>query len=136
MRSSNILYIDSCKTTIENAKTALLKVEVQSNLYFSESYPDAWQMLTGENTLTPAPKIVLIAINEIGSEGIELIKKIRKDPNLRSLLIFVITSVHDDKNKVAALDLNIAGYFDKPFENYKILEFYTIMNDYWNIIEF
>ncbi|TDE01417.1 response regulator [Flavobacterium hiemivividum] len=136
MTNSNILYIDSCKTAIDDAKTALLKVEVQSNLYFSESYADAWQMLSGENTLTPAPKIVLIAINEIGSEGIELIKKIRKDANLRSLLIFVITSVHDDKNKVAALDLNIAGYFDKPFENHKISEFYTIMNDYWNIIEF
>lgn len=58
-------------------------------------------MLQGHNKLSPSPKIMLIDINDDGSNGIELITKIRSDLKLKSMLIFVITTINNSENKHA-----------------------------------
>ena len=93
-------------------------------------------MLTGDKKLSPLPKIMLIDINAEGINGIELIEKIRLDIDLKSTLIFVISDINNDKNKRAALNLNIAGYINRSFEIEEMINFFSILNDYWNNIEF
>jgi DNA-binding NarL/FixJ family response regulator len=79
---------------------------------------------------------MLIDINAEGINGIELIEKIRLDIDLKSTLIFVISDINNDKNKRAALNLNIAGYINRSFEIEEMINFFSILNDYWNNIEF
>ena len=79
---------------------------------------------------------MLIDINAEGINGIDLINKIRLDLELKSILIFVISDINNNENKLAALNLNIAGYMHKPFGNEEIINFFSTLNDYWNSIEF
>jgi DNA-binding response OmpR family regulator len=60
----------------------------------------------------------------------------RIHPELKSILVFVITGTDNEANKAAALNLNIAGYMRKPFESKNTTDFFSILNEYWNIIEF
>ena len=93
-------------------------------------------MLDGTHKINPVPKIVLIDVNRTKKKGINLLNAIRNHPDLKSILIFVITDSDEDINKAAALNLNIAGYIPLSFESHKLNYFLSVLNDYWNIIEF
>ncbi|MFE3866611.1 response regulator [Flavobacterium sp. LS2P90] len=136
MVGSNILFVDNCKTFIENAVNAFSQIGVQYTLCFAESDTEAWSLLQGDHQLSPLPQIMLIDINAEGINGIDLINKIRNNFELKSILIFVISNINNNENKLAALNLNIAGYMSKPFGNEEIISFFSTLNDYWNSIEF
>ncbi|MFV7234341.1 MULTISPECIES: response regulator [Flavobacterium] len=136
MRNSNILLVDSCKADFENVKKAFNEIDVKFTLHVAQNDTEAWLMLQGDNKISPIPKIVLIDINEESVNGINLLNKIRIHPDLKSILVFVITRTDNERNKAAALNLNIAGYMHKPDDSKKMTDFFSILNDYWNIIEF
>lgn len=136
MTNTNILLVDNRKTAIKNIKKAFSEIEIKHTLFAAESESEAWLMLQGNNKLSPLPKILLIDINSPGINGINLLNTIRNHPELKSILVFVITNKVNDTNKAAALDLNIAGYIPISFESKNITHFLSILNDYWNIIEF
>lgn len=133
---ANILLVDSNRAHFENTLNVFSQIGIQYNLCFAKDDIQAWLMLTGDKKLSPLPKIMLIDINAEGINGIELIEKIRLDIDLKSTLIFVISDINNDKNKRAALNLNIAGYINRSFEIEEMINFFSILNDYWNNIEF
>jgi len=136
MICANILLVDNNKIDVVNTRNAFSTLGVGSTLHFAESENEAWSLLQGVNKISPTPKIILIDINENGLDGMGLLQKIRENPDLKSILVFVITKTNNDENKVAALNLNIAGYIRKPIESESNIDFFSILNDYWNIIEF
>lgn len=136
MKDSNILMVDNCKTYLENAVKAFSETGIQSTLCFAENHIEAWSLLQGDHKLCPLPKIMLIDINAVGINGIDLINKIRLDSELKSILIFVISNINNNENKLAALNLNIAGYMHKPFKNEEIISLFFTLNNYWNSLEF
>jgi DNA-binding NarL/FixJ family response regulator len=75
-------------------------------------------------------------VNRTKKKGINLLNAIRNHPDLKSILIFVITDSDENINKAAALNLNIAGYIPMSFESDKLNYSLSVLNDYWNIIEF
>ena len=132
----NILVVNNSETYFESIANAFSKINTQAKLCYAKNDTEAWLMLQGHDKLSPSPKIMLIDINADGIHGIDLITKIRSNLKLRSMLIFVITSVNNSENKHAALNLNIAGYMNKPFEKVDMFSFFSVLNDYWNCIEF
>ncbi|WP_035671145.1 response regulator [Flavobacterium sp. 83] len=136
MVSSNILLIESCNDYFENVRNAFYEIGIKSTLHLAKNDTEAWSMLQGVNKISPIPKIVLIDINAEGINGLHLLNKMRIHPDLKSTLVFVMTRTDNELNKAAALDLNIAGYMHKPFESKNTTDFFSILNDYWNIIEF
>ena len=136
MVGANILLVDSNRAHFENTLNVFSQIGIQYNLCFAKDDIQAWSMLTGDKKISPLPKIMLIDINAEGINGIELIEKIRLDIDLKSTLIFVISDINNDKNKRAALNLNIAGYINRSFEIEEMINFFCILNDYWNNIEF
>lgn len=136
MMCSNILLVDSNKTDVASTTNAFSTLGIGTKLHFAESESEAWSLLQGDHKISPTPKIILIDINENGLGGMDLLHKIRNHPDLKSILVFVMTKTNNDEHKVAALNLNIAGYMQKPNEGESSTDFFSILNDYWNIIEF
>lgn len=136
MVGTNILLVDTCTNYFENAVKAFSEIGITATLRFAKNDTEAWSMLKGNDKLVPLPKIMLIDINAAGINGIELLNKIRRDFELKSILIFVISDINNNENKRAALNLNIAGYMHKPFEQEEMIIFFSTLNDYWNSIEF
>ncbi|HEY4619214.1 MAG TPA: response regulator [Flavobacterium sp.] len=136
MICSNILLVDNNKIDVVSTKNAFSTLGIATTLHFAESENEAWSLLQGDHKISPTPKNILIDINENGLSGLNLLYNIRRHPDLKSILVFVITKANDDENKVAALNLNIAGYIRKPIESENNIDFFSILNDYWNIIEY
>ena len=130
MINSNILLVDNCKVDIENTKKAFLILDIKATLHFAKNDLEAWNQLQGNHKVSPIPKILLIDINQEGINGIGLINKIRRDAN------YIIGFTDNEKIKIDALNLNIAGYLRKPIDSGKNIDFFSILNNYWNIIEY
>ena len=129
----NIIVVDN-KIDGQNTKNIFLGLNGESIIYLAENDIEAWSLLQGDIKITPLPRIIFIDINKEEIKGMDLLKKIRKHPVLKSMLIFVLTG--SDKNKKEALDLNIAGFIHKPVDKEKITEVYSILNEYLSIIVF
>jgi CheY-like chemotaxis protein len=136
MICSNILLVDNNKVDVLSTKNAFSTLSIETTLHVAESEGKAWSLLQGEHKIFPTPKIILIDINMNELNGVNLLNNIRKNSNLKSILVFVITKTENDKNKVAALNLNVAGYIQKPMDSKSNIALFSKLNDYWNLLEY
>jgi CheY-like chemotaxis protein len=67
--------------------------------------------------------------------GIEFLHELRKIPELRSTSVFIMTTSNEDSDKIAAYDLNVAGYILKPLSFEGFSGAVTILNHYWQLCE-
>lgn len=88
------------------------------------------------NELPALPKIVLLDLNMPKMGGIEFLTALRQDEKLKSLTVFVMTTSNEDKDKVEAYKLNVAGYILKPLSMESFINAVSVLNNYWQLIEF
>jgi CheY-like chemotaxis protein len=136
MLQSNILLVNNCKVDVENTKKAFSKLDIKDTLHVAGNDEEAWNQLQGSHKISPTPKIILIDINQDEVNGIAFINKIRKHDDLKSILVFVITDTENEKNRIDAINLNIAGYIQKPLDSENNVDFFSTLLNYWNSIEY
>jgi DNA-binding NarL/FixJ family response regulator len=86
--------------------------------------------------IIPTPKIILLDINMPKMNGIEFLRELRKDPELKCLSVFVMSTSNEDSDKIDAYNLNVAGYIIKPLSFEKFSQAIKSLSEYWSIIEF
>ena len=60
---------------------------------------------------------------------------IRADAELRSLPVVVLTTSNDERDKVDAYNLNVAGYLLKPVTFADFVDLMAALNKYWMLVE-
>lgn len=134
-REISILLVEDDEVDQINVKRAFKKNRVSNSLFIAQNGIEALNMLrSGEISLNPNP-IVLLDINMPKMGGIEFLREIRNDEKLRSLTVFILTTSNDDRDKLAAYDLNVAGYILKPVLFEDFVRSVKTLGDYWGIVE-
>lgn len=85
--------------------------------------------------LTGSPYILLVDINMPRMGGLELLKTLREDDNLKQTIAFIFTTSKRDEDKFAAYNLNVAGYILKDRCGDDFLDMIAMLNHYWRVIE-
>ena len=67
--------------------------------------------------------------------GIEFLRELRADQQLKSTPVIVLTTSNEDKDKVEAYNLNVAGYILKPVTFSNFVEAVATLNKYWTLSE-
>ena len=137
--SIHILLVEDDEVDIQDIKRAFIKNNIASPLHVAKNGVEALNMLRGENgekKLVPTPRIVLLDINMPKMNGIEFLKILRSDPNLKHLFVFILTSSNEQKDKIAAFNLNVAGYVVKPIKLENFTQAISTLNLYWDLMEF
>ena len=57
------------------------------------------------------------------------------DENLRSIPVIVLTTSNEDRDKVEAYNLNVAGYILKPVTFSNFVDVMSTLNKYWMLNE-
>ncbi len=135
--SISILLVEDDDVDAMNVKRAFKKVNINNPLHVAGNGIEALRMLRGEGVepITPTPKIILLDINMPRMNGIEFLKELRADPELKAASVVVLTTSNEERDKVAAYDFNVAGYILKPVDPQKFIEAVTALEVYWNLIE-
>ncbi|MBD1941970.1 response regulator, partial [Coleofasciculus sp. FACHB-712] len=98
----------------------------------------ALAMLRGTDDSTKVPRerrLVLLDLNMPKMGGIEFLRELRADPELKAIPVIVLTTSNEDKDKVEAYNLNVAGYIVKPVTFAKFVEVVATLNQYWMLSE-
>jgi CheY-like chemotaxis protein len=79
--------------------------------------------------------VLLVDLNMPRMNGIELVEALRQDRDLHSCIVFVLTTSRRDEDKVAAYDLNVAGYVVKEHAGQDFQRLIDMMQCYWRVVE-
>jgi CheY-like chemotaxis protein len=134
----NILLVEDDEVDVMNVKRAFKKNNVTNPLFVCNNGLEALQFLSGDRdpSITEMPKIILLDLNMPKMGGIEFLREIRKDEKLKNISVFIMTTSNEDKDKVDAYDLNVAGYILKPLSMERFIEAVSTLNNYWKLCEF
>jgi len=134
----NILLIEDDSVDVMNVQRAFKKNNITNPLHIAFNGVEALNMLRGTNgkpRLNPQPRIILLDINMPKMNGLEFLRELRNDPDLRSISVFIMTTSNDDQDKIEAYKLNVAGYTLKPLSFEKFVNTVSILSSYWKLCE-
>ncbi len=134
----NILLVEDDEVDVMNIKRAFKKNNITNPLFRAVNGLEALAMLRGEGVepIVPLPKIILLDLNMPKMGGIEFLKVLRADDRLAGISVFVMTTSNEDRDKVEAYKLNVAGYILKPLSMDQFISAVATLNNYWQLIEF
>ena len=132
------LLVDDDEVDVMTVKRAFQRNNITNPLYIATNGIEALAMLRGKDMPKLLPgqrRLILLDLNMPRMGGIEFLRELRADPNLRPLPVIVLTTSNEDKDKVEAYNLNVAGYIIKPVTFTKFVETMGMLNKYWSLNE-
>ncbi len=137
-KQTSILLIDDDDVDVMTVKRAFKKNNITNPLYVVSNGVEALALLRSQELsqwLPGSRRLLLLDLNMPRMGGIEFLRELRADPNLRVLPVIVLTTSNEDKDKVEAYNLNVAGYIIKPVTFAKFVEAIATLNKYWTLNE-
>jgi CheY-like chemotaxis protein len=130
----NILLVEDDEVDVMNVRRAFEKNHIMNPLFVAGNGVEALQMLR-EGDVPRSRRIVLLDLNMPRMNGIEFLRVIRADPELSPTTVVVLTTSNNDRDKIEAYDLNVAGYLVKPVTFAEFSELMVTLNKYWTLVE-
>ena len=134
----HVLLVDDDEVDILNVRRAFKRNGIFYPFSVALSSKQALDMLRGNGMprLIPAPQIILLDLNMPGMNGVEFLKELRNDSELRNLIVFVLTTSADEGDILQTSNLNVAGYFLKHLDFDDFSKQIKVLADYWQMIEY
>ena len=134
MRSSKpILLLEDDTVDAMTVKRALKDLKVTNQLVRTGNGEEALAYLRDENNLKPC--VILLDLNMPKMNGIEFLKVVKTDENLKRIPAIVLTTSKDDQDRLQSYQLSIAGFIVKPVDYIKFVEAMKIIDLYWTLSE-
>ena len=136
-RTVTLLLVDDDDGDARSVQRAFASARIANPIVRAIDGIDALDILRGNNgktKLTP-PYLLLVDLNMPRMNGIELVEALRQDHDLHSCIVFVLTTSSRDEDKVAAYDLNVAGYIVKEHAGQDFQRLIDMMQCYWRVVE-
>jgi CheY-like chemotaxis protein len=134
-RALNIVLVDDDDVDVMNVQRAFTKGQLPHPTWVAQDGIAALALLrSGEVPL--ARRLVLLDLNMPRMNGIEFLRELRADPELRMTPVVVLSTSNDERDKTAAYELNVAGYLLKPVTFSAFVELISTLHHWWSIVEF
>lgn len=133
-RLVNILLVEDDQVDILNVRRAFLRHNITNPLFVAENGVEGLEMLRN-GSVPPTRRIVLLDLNMPMMNGIEFLRALRADPELRLTPVVVLTTSNDERDRTEAYNLNVAGYILKPVTFMNFGDVMTTLNRYWALVE-
>ena len=133
-RLLNILLVEDDEVDVLNVRRAFQKNHITNPLFVASNGLEALQQLRGR-MIPRDRRIVLLDLNMPKMNGIEFLRELRQDPELKLTPVVVLTTSNDERDRIEAYNLNVAGYLLKPVTFSNFCEVMTALNKYWALVE-
>jgi CheY-like chemotaxis protein len=130
----NILLVEDDEVDVMNVRRAFKKNNICNPLWVAGNGLDGLEMLRSGD-MPRDRRLVLLDLNMPRMNGIEFLRELRADPELRSVPVVVLTTSDDERDRVEAYNLNVAGYILKPVTLMNFVEAMATLNKYWSLVE-
>ncbi len=133
----NLLLVEDDEIDIKTIQRSLSELKLLNPLIVARDGIEGLEHLRGENgkDKVEGPRVVLLDLNMPRMGGLEFLEEVRKDPDLHSTVIFVLTTSDADQDIVSAYEKNVAGYIVKSDSTASFVEAIRLIDFYWTIVK-
>ena len=133
----NLLLVEDDEVDVMNIQRAFRKCEMRPPLVAGDG-AEAMDVLKGrsDKRLPTTRRIILLDLNLPKVTGLEFLRRLRADPDLRGTPVVILTTSESDRDKVEAFSLNVAGYLLKPVSPEELTGMVADLTHYWHRNQF
>jgi CheY-like chemotaxis protein len=137
-KTVQLLHVEDDDLCLMGLNRAFKAAKIANPVSFAHDGIEALEMLRGTNgrPYLPRPFLILLDLNMPRMDGIEFLKELRKDEELKKSIVFIMTTSGADEDKVEAYNLGVAGYILKSNPATAFLEATALLDTYWRVVEF
>lgn len=132
-RQIEILLIEDNLDDAELAIRALKKKNLANNLLHISDSEEALEYLFGEDN-NKYPKLILLDLKMPKIDGIQVLKRIKSDPEKKVIPVVMLTSSKEEKDIVESYNLGVNAYIVKPVQFDKFIEVVDQLGMFWLLI--
>ena len=133
-KSLNILLVEDDQVDVMNVKRAFERNKIANPLFVAGDGIEGLELLRS-GKIPRERRLVLLDLNMPRMNGIEFLRALRADEELHLTPVVVLTTSDDERDKINAYDLNVAGYLLKPVTFVNFVEAMAALNKYWTLVE-
>ena len=124
-----ILLVEDDTVDVMTVKRAMRALKIATPLHVSGNGEIALEYLRDSHN--PQPSMILLDINMPRMNGLELLAELKKDEALRLIPVVILTTSHEEQDRLRGFDLGVAGYMLKPVDYNQFIEIMRMIYDYW-----
>ena len=83
---------------------------------------------------TENPAVLLLDLKLPKVNGLEVLQRIRSDPQLRLIPVVILTSSHEERDMVASYELGVNAYVVKPVEFHAFVNAIKELGVFWAVV--
>jgi two-component system response regulator len=133
-----VLLVEDTLSDIELTKRAFKVANILNPLQVVESGEEALDFLFYRGSYagrTPVqPALILLDVNMPGMNGIEVLRAIRENAKTTRLLVVMLTSSDEDRDRIASYELHVNSYLRKPVDFVRFTETVKMLGMYWLLL--
>jgi len=133
-RALHILLVEDDDVDVMNVRRAFQRNNISNPLHVASNGLEALQMLRS-GQIPGDRRLILLDLNMPKMNGIEFLRELRADPQLAHAPVVILTTSNDERDKVDAYNLNVAGYLLKPVTFGNFVDLMSALNKYWTLVE-
>jgi CheY-like chemotaxis protein len=131
---TSILIVEDSPSDFESVLRSFKKLGIQNQVYHCDTGEKALDFLYGRKEYSgaqsvPRPSVILLDLNLPGTDGREVLKQIKNDPDLKSIPVVVLTTSDSDKDIRECYQYGANSYMIKP-SNWG--DFFKMMENFKN----
>ncbi len=133
MDAIEILLIEDNFDDAELTIRALKKKNLANRLHHIADGEEAMEYLFRQAS-DPLPKLILLDLKMPKVDGIQILKRIKEDPEKRVIPVVVLTSSKEERDIVESYKLGVNAYIVKPVEFEKFQDAVAQLGLFWMLI--
>ena len=128
-----ILLVEDNPGDVRLTKEALKEGKVYNNLHWAKDGVEALEFLRreGKHTKAPRPDIILLDLNLPKKDGREVLTDLKRDGDLHSIPVVVLTTSASDKDVMRSYDEHVNSYIRKPVRLEDFIQVVRSIDAYW-----
>jgi CheY-like chemotaxis protein len=133
-----ILLAEDNLNDAELTMTALRSNRVANEIVLVRDGAEALDYLYGRGAFAEKrperPALMLLDLKMPKIDGLEVLKRVKQDPVLRSLPVVILTSSREEQDLVAGYSLGVNAYVVKPVAFNDFLHAVRMLGGFWGLI--
>jgi CheY-like chemotaxis protein len=134
-----VLLVEDDIVDVKTVERAFRDAHVTNPLHVVSNGPQALDFLRRQGDFQTGherrPGIILLDLNMPGMPGIEVLREIKSDDNLKSIPVIVLTTSNIESDRFACYAGGVAGYFVKPVDYHDFVKIVATIDQYWKLSE-
>ncbi len=129
VKSPYILYIEDDELEIVKFRLSFKSLQSTYSLQSCINGEEGLHFL--DENKHHLPSFIILDLNMPIMNGFEFLEKIKSDVNYKRIPVIIFSSSNNDSDIINSYDLQVAGYFVKPFNPGDYHQVVEKINHYW-----